>query len=205
MYRTQIHLPIAFGVSDAGRKVKIPTRKPVLFSLGPIRNSFPWHGRAIEHAITMNEDVFFACPARPTELSEQTTEYAERDWPRYETFPRQRAWENYYIDRAMGLSEAEDTGGCGFFFLGKKAENEKHPGKSYAQITMLELGEMISTIQFHKPDLRVVIGADPEFPEWDTVRYELRTKVPQVPIFETLEDSVNAAINIALQSRRTAA
>ena len=202
MRKTRVHLPIAFGVELEGRKVKAPTSLPVLFSLGPIRNSYPWHGRAIARAVAQEAEIFFACPARPTELEAATLAHAEPDNAQYEVFPRQRAWENYYIDRAMGINTEEDTGGCGLFHLGAKDTFEKHPGKSYAQITMLEFGEMIATIQFFKHDLRVVVSYDPDFPELSTVLYELEVKVPQVPVFAGLDKGVDAAIAIALKSRK---
>lgn len=200
--QTKVHLPIAFGVAEGGRKVKVPTALPVYFPLGPIRNSHPWHGRLIQQVIERDVPVFVACPARPTELSNMSQHIFESDAAHYEVFPRQRAWENYYIARAMGLEEEwieEDTGGCGHFHLGRKAKVETHPGKSYAQITMMEWGEMIATVQYRMPNLRVVVSYDEDFPEVSTVLYDLEVKAPQVPVFNTLEAGVNAALEIALQ------
>ena len=185
--KTQLHIAVR-----EGRKMKIPTDKPVVFSAGPIRNGPIWQNEAMLHAGQRGEDIFFASPLRDTE------DDFDLRLERYLApatkiqFPRQRAWEQYYLNQA-----AEQ--GCVFFWLAKPLPREawQWPEKSYAQITMLELGGWLKAKELI-PETRLVIGIEDGFPEQSTVQFEIETVLPGLPIYTTLKDTVNAAIDVAI-------
>ncbi len=177
--KTKVCLPI----TNEGRKVKIVPSQPVIFLAGPIRNAPHWQDDAIRYLLDKNVDVFVASPRRAIE--ESLKSFVELDNPGYELFPRQRAWEQYYLYQA-----ADD--GCILFYLPKEAEVKDDLEKVYAHITMMELGEWIAR---HKanPSMNLVIATDGNFPEWSTIEFELRTE-GITSIFTSLEEGLDEVI-----------
>lgn len=177
-----------------GRKAVIPTYLPVVFSAGPIRNGPIWQNDAMRYAVARNEDIFFASPLRDGEdgFDQSLAEYLaplELDV----NFPRQRAWEQYYLNQAGDL-------GCVFFWLAAPLPRHEWPWpeKSYAQITMLELGWWLKAKE-DNPDTRLVIGVEENFPEASTILFEIESVLGKnFPVYPTLEETVNAAIDIAI-------
>lgn len=185
---TQLHIAVR-----QGRKAIIPTTKPVVFSAGPIRNGPIWQNDAMRYAIAREEDIFFASPLRDGEdgFAKQDLEEYLAPFTSGEDFPRQRAWEQYYLNQAGHQ-------GCVFFWLAKPLPRERwsDPYKSYAQITMLELGGWLKAKEL-QPNTRLVIGAEDGFPELSTVVFEIET-VTGLPVYSTLKETVDAAINMAI-------
>lgn len=195
MHTARLHLPILHtleGTGPEGRKVLIPPKEPVIFLAGPIRNAPPWHSEAVRFLLRFRERVFIACPART--LDRDLMPFVEKDDVKYLTFPRQRAWERYYLQEAAQY-------GCIVFWLCNEMLPRVHPEKVYAHITMLELGEWVREKKL-KPETRLVIGTDGEFPEWSPVHYDLCTEIPQLPIYTSLESTMQAALSIALERKR---
>ena len=188
MYRnTIIHLPHSYYGKELRKNVKIETNRPVIFLAGPIRNAPKWQEEAIKIFLEKNEAVFVASPTR--ELGQGLMLFTEADKPNeYETFERQRAWEQYYLYAAAKK-------GSIIFWLPQEAENRDHPDKVYAHITMLELGEWIARRQINK-EINLVIGTDGNFPEWSTIKYEIETELQNVSIYNSLEETIDAAINL---------
>lgn len=189
---TELHI----AVRD-NQKMIIPTTKPVVFSAGPIRNAPVWQNDAMHIAVKREADIFFACPLRDgedgfdTDLNPYLAQYKGDG-----QFSRQRAWEQYYLNQA-GLP-SNKTEGCVFFWLSRPKPRVQWPwpDKSYAQITMLELGGWLRAKEMD-PQTRLVIGAEEGFPELSTVSYEIET-VTGLPVYSTLEETVHAAIDVAL-------
>lgn len=177
---TKIHLPI----SNKGRKVKIETELPVIFLAGPIRNAPKWQEEAIKILLEKNENVFVASPTR--KVHPHLMPFMEVDKDEYEVFPRQRAWEQYYLNTASQK-------GCIIFNLPKEAEVKEFPDKIYAHITMMELGEWIARCKQDK-EINLVICTDGNFSEWSTIEFEIKTELPMVPIVNSLEKAIETAL-----------
>lgn len=191
MPNTKIHLPVHHsltGSGEKGRKVKILTKLPILFLAGPIRNAPRWHSDAMRIVLQKDAPVFIASPARHVE--DDLFEFVEKDREEYETFPRQRAWEQYYMYTA-----AED--GCILFWFPQEELPKKHAEKVYAHISMVELGKWIERKKIF-PQTRLVIGTDGSFPEWDTIRFEIETELPGLPVYYSLKETVEAALTLAM-------
>lgn len=177
--KTKVHLPI----SNKGRKIKIFPTQPVIFLAGPIRNAEHWHNTAIQYLLDKNVDAFVASPRRTAD--ESLRPYIEIDDASYEVFPRQRAWEQYYLNQAA-------DNGCILFYLPKETSEKDAPEKVYAHITMMELGEWIARHKVN-PKINLIVASDGDFPEWSTIRFELETEGVH-SIYSSLEDGLNAAI-----------
>ncbi|MFZ2310446.1 MAG: hypothetical protein WAW11_02790 [Patescibacteria group bacterium] len=180
--KTLIHLPI----SGERKNVKIETFLPVIFLAGPIRNAPKWHSQAIKFLLTKNKEIFVASPSRI--IDQDFMLFVETDSPTYETFSRQRAWEQYYLYAAAKR-------GCIIFWLLPEAEEKEFPDKVYAHITMMELGQWIARKKLN-PNINLVIGIDENFPEWSTIKYEIATEVPDVPICTSLEETIMTALSL---------
>ncbi len=193
---TQLHI----AVRD-GRKAIIPTKKPVVFSAGPIRNAPVWQNDSMRIAVSRDEDIFFASPLRDGEdgFAADLIPYLA-PFAGDANFPRQRAWEQYYLNQAGLYQEDAETAGCIFFYLEAPLPRDmwKWPNKSYAQITMYEMGEWVRTKKLI-PETRLVIGANPMFPELSTLLFDIEEELgADFPVYQSLEATVNAAIDIAI-------
>lgn len=182
MGETRIHI----ALSDKNRKQRIETQLPVIFFAGPIRNAPKWHDDAIELLVQRNDKLFAALPVRSVRAD--LAPHIISDDPTTEEFPRQRAWEQYYLYEAA-------RSGCIIFWLPKESAIKEHEGKVYAHITMMELGQWTVRAK-HNPDIKIVIGTDGEFPEWSTISYELGTEIPHVPICYSLEETIATAVKL---------
>jgi hypothetical protein len=194
MHRNMIvvHQPVSPEGDQSKRKcLKIPTALPILFLAGPIRNAPPWHSQAIRIALKQNWQGFIASPAH--QIDADLLGLIESDKPEYGTFPRQRAWEQYYM-----YSAAEN--GCIMFWLCKEAAVKQFTNKVYAHITMLELGKWIERKKL-LPKTRLVIGTDGEFPELSTIEFEIGIELPGFIIHRSLEETVEAGIKTSLNTK----
>lgn len=190
MNKTKIHTPCSYYKSETRKNVKIETDLPVVFLAGPIRNAPKWQNEAIKMFIEKGKELFIASPRR--EVGSDLIEFTEKDNPsNYQQFDRQRAWEQYYLYSAS-------KNGCIIFYLPKEAEKEDL-NKVYGHITMMELGEWIARCK-ENPEINLIIGTDGEFPEWSTIEYEIKTEIPNTPICNSLEETIETAINLINQN-----
>lgn len=180
MRKTKIHLPI----SNEGRKIKIVPTQPVIFLAGPIGNAPHWHNDAIQYLLDKDVDAFIASPRRT--IDEKLKDLIQNDTGSYEEFPRQRAWEQYYLYKAS-------ENGCIFFYLPQEFSKED-PQKVYAHITMLELGEWIARHKIN-PKIKMIVATNGNFPEWHTIKFELETE-GQVPTFHSLNEGLDAVMRV---------
>ncbi|MFA6392883.1 MAG: hypothetical protein WCW54_02270 [Candidatus Paceibacterota bacterium] len=184
--KTKIHSPISYFEDKIRNNVKIKPNLPVIFLAGPIRNAPKWQDKAIKIFIEENKELFIASPRR--EINPDLIKFIEQDNPsNYQTFERQRAWEQYYLYFAS-------KNGCIIFYLPKEAEKEDS-NKVYGHITMMELGEWIARRKAN-PNINLVIGTDGEFPEWSTIKFEIETEIPEVPICYSLEETIKTALDL---------
>lgn len=162
--------------------LKIVSEQPTIFLAGPIRNAPEWRDDAIAQMVTKNADVFIASPAWNLRQNLQSHLVAGSSTG---AFPRQRAWEQYY------LNAAAQNGGILFYLPGEDS-TKKHPGKIYAHITMMELGEWIARYE-QNPKINLVIATDGNFPEWSTIEFELKS-AGITSLYQTLEEGIDAVI-----------
>jgi hypothetical protein len=152
--------------------------KPVIFTLGPIRNAPLWHDEAIGFFVTKDTDAIIACPAR--KIREEFHKFMRPADFQKEPFPRQRAWERYYLDKAAY------EGGVVMVWLPGEALPKENPEKLYGHISQLELGRW-AYIASINPYMNFVIGTDGNYPEWDMIRYDLLEDLPNLIIHNSLE------------------
>ena len=101
---------------------------------------------------------------------------------------RQLTWERHSLDIA-----AEK--GCLIFWLPSESKVNPRTGSDpYAMNTRGELGEWRGRLE-HDPKLRVVVGAEPEFPGLSQIQrnFSFATK-SDFPIYGTLAETVEAAL-----------
>jgi len=174
------------AVSEKGFKQQIPTDdKPVLFLAGPIRNAPPWHNEAIRIVHRQNDNVFIAAPIRRVE--DDIKPLIETHKPDAINLPRQRGWEIHYLYQAAKK-------GCIVFWLPAELPITEFEGKIYAHITMMELGGWIARKKIDD-SINLVIGTDGNFPEWETVKFDIENETPNVPICYSLEETILTALN----------
>lgn len=181
-----IELHIARSKKD--RKQLINTEKSVLFLAGPIRNALKWHDIAIRFIVSyrFGWPLFIVAPIHKTE---KYSEILVDDSMSAPVFERQRAWELHYLELAAKK-------GCTVFWLSNPAPFPEHEGKVYAHITMMELGNAVERKRHEGDAFNLVVGVDNNFPEWETIKLDLDTKAPSVPICYTLEDTIKSAIKL---------
>ncbi len=186
---TKVHL--------AADKFQVIPEQPVVFFAGPIRNAASWHDFGIACMLANKVDAFIACPTRKTEAFGHLIEkYDEK----YEKFPRQRAWEIYYLDKA-----AHENGVVMFWLAPEKklAEGEvkEHPDKVYGHITQMELGAWVREASLN-PHINLVVGIDPAYPEADTIAYDIEQSIPGITVYPRLKDCCNRVTEILKENKK---
>jgi len=158
--------------------------KSLIFLLGPIRSAPSWQDDAIEFIMSYNKDILIANPRRNVNASLQ--KYVIRGVQTH--FDRQRAWEWEYQDIAA-------RNGVLMFWFPKEANH--HCDKSYGLMTSNEFGHRTAVKMFDNT-VRLAIGTDTQFNEWDTFAYDLRRKLPSLYVENTLEDTCKEALRLIL-------
>jgi hypothetical protein len=156
--------------------------KPVFFLAGPVLGGGDWQSKAY-FLLKEKLDCIIAIPQLYPEGQPILTDLL----PAQSKFADPLNWERHYMDLSA-------TTGCLIFWLG--AENETNPrsdGKPYAMSTRGELGEWSYRLK-HDTNLRVVVGADPDFPG---LRHIQKSFGQGFPIYKTLDETIEAAIKVA--------
>jgi hypothetical protein len=128
---------------------------PLFFLAGPVRGGGDWQNRAVELISKRKDDCYIVNPWR----------YPEEHWTHSlateggdNHFHSQTMWERHYLEIASRL-------GCILFWLG--CEDIRNPRSKedgpYARETYGEIGRW-SVRLANDHNLRVVFGADPNFP-----------------------------------------
>lgn len=140
---------------------------PFFFFAGPVRGGGDWQHKLVME-ILKNLPQFTA--ALPCRYADDHPLMKFREDGEDDKFPHQLDWERRYLEIAA-------RSGCIIFWLGKESkESPRTDGNPYALETYGELGEWRGRLMTN-PNLRIVIGADPDFPGLDSIRrnYELAT------------------------------
>lgn len=158
----------------------------LFFLAGPIRGAPQWQDKAIDCLLKMDEYITIASPRRKlrTDLEEKRV-YGTHE------FPRQRAWEWHYLKKA---GKENKNGAIIFWFPG---EVEHRCEKSYGAMTRAEFGQWMTRFKYDGP-VRLSIGTDGKFSEFDTLLYDLHEEYKiDLPIFNSLEETCRNAMEIA--------
>lgn len=174
-------------------KSRIPVGQlnpPLFFAAGPIRGGADWQAECFERLDRAHpEDGTLAIPCR---YQRDHPLYARHLPPTQGLFARQTFWERYYLDFASKL-------GCIIFWLPTPTNYLPEPGHSYARDTRGELGEWRAHLM-HRPNLGVVIGAEPDFPGLDVIKANFYDALgDNFPFYDTLAETVQAALAKAHQ------
>src|SRR3989338_828493 len=156
---------------------------PLIFLAGPIRSAPNWQDEAIESLFSQEPNVTIASPRRG--IRDKIAPYILTGDESY--FPRQRAWERHYLDIAYKT-------GAILFWLPGEAEHDCQ--KVYGAMTRLELGQWMTRYYFDK-NVRFCIGSDSQFPELNTVEFDLKMDAPDKDIKKTLEETCAEALRLA--------
>jgi hypothetical protein len=158
---------------------------PLIYLAGPIRGAPNWQDEAIVFLFSKKHDLVIASPRRG--VRDKIAPYIVSGDENY--FPRQRAWERYYLDIAS-------KAGCILFWLpGEKKHNCK---KVYGATTRVEIGQWTTRYKFDK-NVRFCIGSDGKFPEIHTIEYDLQLDAPNKNIKRTLKEACTEALRLAYQ------
>ncbi len=173
------------------KKVIIPktyvqdTKLPLIFLAGPIISAANWQDEAIGLLLSQNSDLVIASPRKG--IRDKIAPYIAKGDENY--FPRQRAWERYY------LNIASRTGAILFWLPG---EEEHNCEKVYGAMTRVEIGQWMTNYR-HDNSVRFCIGSDGKFPELHIIEYDLQEEAPDKRIFSTLEETCSEAIQLVNQ------
>jgi hypothetical protein len=158
---------------------------PLIFLAGPIRSAPNWQDAAIEAILLRNADLVIASPRR--EVGENIKQHLLRGDEN--VFPRQRAWERYYLDLASR------SGAIMFWLPGESTHNCQ---KAYGAMTRVELGQWMTNYR-HDKSIRFCLGTDGRFSEFGPIKYDLSLDAPDKRIFGSLDDTCSEAIRLSLR------
>lgn len=159
----------------------------VIFLAGPMQGAPDWQAEAAQLIYERDPSLAIASPRRVSGIEDQ------------ENFEKraQVIWEAHWMSRAAY------HGALLFWFAAQDHEVKKDQAefpRSYAKTTGKELfywwGQKIVN-----QNIRLVIGADPEFGELEYERQHNGWDLPEVPIVETLEQLTEIAVAEAEHSR----
>jgi hypothetical protein len=102
-------------------------------------------------------------------------------------FERQTDWERHYLEQAAEKWPA----GCIIFWLAEQKE-PRQDGGPYARDTYGEIGEWRGRMM-RAPHLRVVVGAEKEFPGLSQIKRNFELALPDLKIYDTMEEVVERA------------
>lgn len=186
-------LPKMHPVLEGYRKL------PMFFLAGPILGGGDWHAPLSEMLKKRLGSLIVVNPSRYQSshphykyrdhlLTE--TKYTPREEPE-EHFERQTDWERYYLRKAAEIWPT----GCIIFWLAEQKE-PRPDGLPYAMDTRGEIGEWRGHLM-HNPNLRVVIGAEKNFPGLSQIKRNFEYGLPDFRIYDSMEEVVERAVHFA--------
>lgn len=149
--------------------------EPIIFLAGPIQGARDWQADAASLIRTARPDVWIANPRRPGE--------AAGGFPP-DKYEEQVEWEHHHLAYAA-------SSGVILFWCENEAIHDC--GRAYAQTTRFELGEAMANARWTRRS-KMVVGLDTRYPGAKYVRYTFGEKAPNVPVLDTLGDTVDAAL-----------
>ncbi|MDD3531405.1 MAG: hypothetical protein PHV99_02340 [Candidatus Pacebacteria bacterium] len=166
---------------------------PLFFLAGPIGGGDDWHFRMTELLMSHSADCVIV---NPTRYKPNHPHYQYRVSGDDDVYTRQTDWERRYMCDAAKAS----LHGCLIFWLPKESvTNPRSDGEPYARDTRGEIAEWRTHLMYDR-SLRVVVGAEEEFPGLSVIRrnFEL-TMCPAFPIYRTMEEVAGAAVKFAMR------
>jgi hypothetical protein len=165
----------------------------MFFLAGPITGGGDWHvpmsellAKRFEHLIVVNPSRYKYthpfCKYRMNGAEDQ--------------FERQTDCERHYLDQA---GEKWPTGCIIFWLACEDAKNPRKDGQPYARDTRGEIGEWRGRMMY-APHLRVVMGADQDFPGLSQIKRNFEQVLPGFKIYDTMEEVVERATFFAQPS-----
>lgn len=158
--------------------VPVEETTPLIFLAGPIQGALDWQAKAIELLQASTTPLLIASPRRG-------------DWGSKDEYVIQVEWETYHLRLASAT-------GAILFWCAKEAEHVCE--RSYAQTTRFELAEWATHYKYrkiHAPDrkLNLILGIEEGYSGAKYIKHRIGTDTPELEVYSTLEDTVNAAIN----------
>jgi len=175
---------------------------PMFFLAGPIMGGGDWHTPMSELLMKRFGSLVVVNPSRYEhshphykyrEFLQTETKYSPRQEPEMH-FERQTDWERHYLDQAAEKWSA----GCIIFWLAEQKE-PREDGEPYARDTRGEIGEWRGRMMYDR-NLRVVMGAEKNFPGLSQIKRNFEFAVPDFKIYDTMEEVVERAAFFAHSS-----
>lgn len=157
---------------------------PMFFLAGPILGGGDWHIPMSELLIKRFEHLIIVNPSRYQHFHPF---YGYRMSGEENRFERQTDWERHYLGQAAEMW----PNGCIIFWLAEQKE-PRQDGKPYAMDTRGEIGEWRGHMM-HAPRLRVVMGAEKNFPGLSQIRRNFELVLLDFKIYDTMEEVVERA------------
>jgi len=155
----------------------------LIFLAGPIGCARNWRNDAIRMLFAEDDNIVVASPQG--DLSSDLVSHIINE--NGSSFSGARAWERMYLERASVI------GTIMFWLPGRETHNYK---ECYGGMTRKELGDW-TTEKKHRPEVRLVIGTDGNFPYGKTLEYDISQDLPDLSIHRTLEKTCAAALELA--------
>jgi hypothetical protein len=162
-----------------------PDHGPLFFFAGPVLGGGDWHVDGCGYLQQVLHEFVAALPCRYK--ADHVMRQYELQGGTPDHFPRQLPWERLYMEQAA-------REGCLAFWLPCESRTEpRTDGNPYAMDTRGELGAWRILLKYNRA-LRVVIGAEPDFPGLSTIKRNLEEDLgADFPIHHTLYDTMRAA------------
>lgn len=161
-------------------------KRNLFFLAGPVRGGGDWQYRMCLELDALMPNCIIAVPQR----YDESHPLQEFRIPKSEDpdFPRQLAWEAYY------LNAASRSGGI-IFWYGCESKTDPHPGPDYySQQTRDETGEWRTHKQYRPNDVRLFMGAEEEYRGLDELKWNCARQLgTKFPIYSTMRDVATAA------------
>jgi len=182
-----IILPKAFPVLDGYMN------EPLFFLAGPIKGGGDW-----QSAMTRLLRLRFGDPiiANPRRYGEKHHLYKQRLEGPEDHFPDNLAWERWFLSQA---AESWPSGVVIFWLPAESKDDPRRDGLPFAMDTRGEIGEWRGRLMSNRR-LRVVMGADPDFPGLRAVKRNFEEAVPGFKVHDSMSEAVADAARILEQS-----
>lgn len=159
---------------------------PMFFLAGPILGGGDWHMRMTQLLMKRFDKLIVVNPSR---YQHSHPFYKYRMKGAEDRFKRQTDWERHYLEQAADKWPK----GCIIFWLAcESKDNPRQDGRPYAMDTRGEIGEWRGRM-IHQPSLRVVIGAEKNFPGLSQIQRNFKLGLPNFKIYDSMEEVVERA------------
>jgi hypothetical protein len=158
---------------------------PLFFLAGPVQGGDDWQAKCCDEIVKRLPKFYAAIPCRYPSYHRLRVFTVDGE---KNQFDRQTHWERFHLKIAA-------LTGCLIFWLPCESKTNPRQGNGpYARDTYGELGEWRGHLM-HDPALRIVVGAEQDFPGLDKIKYDFCAATSSnFPIYGTLEETVAAAV-----------